>query len=82
MDNHITGILLALAGLTGVIYACISFLKNREKTSNIKLILYSGVIGAVIFMIGLGLVIFTTDEEIIFTPYGQLKQKQITDPLI
>ena len=82
MDNHITGIILALAGLTGVIYAGIAFLKNRGKTKHIKLILYSGVIGAVLFVIGLGLVIITTDKEIIFAPYGQLKQKQITNPLI
>ena len=73
MTNHTTGIILALIGLSVLVYACIGFLKNRNHTKHIKLLIYSGIIGAICFITGMGIVSNTGGEEISFTPYGLLK---------
>ena len=72
MTNHTTGIILALIGLSALVYACIGFLKNRKNTKHIKLLIYSGIIGAIVFIVGMSIVQNTTDEERSFMPYGFL----------
>jgi hypothetical protein len=62
MEKRVLGIILSLLGVAGLIYAGISFLNGGEDTRNIKLIIFSGVLGAIFFFAGIGLVRNTNDK--------------------
>jgi len=62
MEKRLLGIILSLLGVIGLIYAGVSFLNGGEGTRNIKLIIFSGVLGAIFFFAGIGLVRNTKDK--------------------
>ena len=62
MEKRVLGIILSLLGVAGLIYAGISFLNGGEDTRNIKLIIFAGVLGAIFFFAGIGLVRNTNDK--------------------
>ena len=72
---HITGSLLSFIGFAGLLYTAISFLRN-SKSKNIKAAIYSGIIGTIFLIAGIGLVLSSPEEETIFIPYGSLKKLQ------
>jgi hypothetical protein len=71
---HITGSLLSFLGFAGLLCAGICLLKNKDK--NLKLAIYSGVIGTIFLIAGIGMIISAPEEEVIFMPYGSLKKIQ------
>lgn len=62
MEKRILGIILSLLGVVGLIYAGMSFMNGGEGTRNVKAIIFSGVIGAVFFFAGIGLIRNTKDK--------------------
>ncbi len=62
MEKRILGIILSLLGVAGLVYAGISFLNGGNDTKNIKLIIFSGILGAIFFFAGIGLVRNTKDK--------------------
>ena len=56
------GILLSFLGIAGLIYAGIAFLQGDADTRNLKVILFAGVLGAIFFFAGIGLVQSTRDK--------------------
>ncbi len=62
MEKRIIGVILSLLGVAGLIYAGMSFLNGGEGTRNIKLIIFSGVLGAIFFFAGIGLIRNTNDK--------------------
>lgn len=62
MEKRILGIILSLLGVVGLIYAGISFLSGGTDTKNIKLIIFTGILGAIFFFAGIGLVRNTKDK--------------------
>ncbi len=62
MEKRILGVILSLLGVSGLIYAGVSFLNGGDSTRNIKLIIFAGVLGAVFFTAGIGLIKSTHDK--------------------
>ena len=62
MEKRILGIILSLLGVIGLIYAGISFMNGGTGTRNIKVIIFSGILGAIFFFAGVGLVRNTKDK--------------------
>jgi uncharacterized membrane protein len=62
MEKRILGIILSLLGVIGLIYAGITFVNGGSGTKNIKAIIFSGVIGAIFFFAGIGLIKNTKDK--------------------
>ena len=62
MEKRILGIILSLLGIAGLIYAGVSFMNGGEGTRNIKAIIFSGVLGAIFFFAGIGLIRNTKDK--------------------
>jgi len=62
MEKRILGIILSLLGIAGLIYAGISFMNGGETSRNIKAIIFSGVLGAIFFFAGIGLIRNTKDK--------------------
>ncbi len=62
MEKRILGIMLSLLGVVGLIYAGISFMNGGTGERNIKAIIFSGVIGAIFFFAGIGLIRNTKDK--------------------
>ena len=63
MEKRILGIILSLMGIIGLIYAGAAFLNGNSNTRNIKLIIISGVLGAIFFIAGVSLIGNTKDKE-------------------
>lgn len=63
MEKRILGIILSLLGIIGLIYAGISFMKEDSGEQNIKSILIYGLLGAIFFVAGIGLIKSTKDKE-------------------
>lgn len=63
MEKRVLGIILSLLGVIGLIYAGISFMNGSSDTTNVKAIIFSGVLGAVFFFAGIGLIKNTKDKE-------------------
>ena len=61
MEKRILGIILSLLGIAGLIYAGLYFLNGGEGTRNIKLIIFTGVLGTIFFFAGIGLIRNTKD---------------------
>jgi uncharacterized membrane protein len=55
------GVVLTVLGIVGLIYAAILFVQNSGK-DNIKNLIVWGVLGAVFFFTGIGLVKTTKDD--------------------
>ncbi len=62
MEKRVLGIILSLLGVGGIIYAAISFINGGSGTGNIKLIAAFGIVGAIFFFAGIGLVRNTNDK--------------------
>lgn len=62
MEKRVLGIILTLLGVAGIIYAGVSFMNGGEGTRNIKVIIASGVIGAIFFFAGIALISKTHDK--------------------
>lgn len=63
MEKRVLGILLAILGILGLVYAGFSFLNNGEGTRNIKSMLTFGILGTVFFVAGISLIKSTKDKE-------------------
>lgn len=62
MEKRVLGIILTILGIIGLIYAGISFMQTGIGTKDIKVIIFSGVLGAIFFSAGIGLVRNTKDK--------------------
>jgi len=62
MEKRVLGIILSLLGIAGLIYAGFSFMNGGTATRNIKAIIVAGIIGAIFFFAGIGLVRNTKDK--------------------
>ena len=62
MEKRVLGIVLSLLGIAGLVYAGIQFMNGGEGTRNIKAIIFSGLLGAVFFFAGIGLIRNTKDK--------------------
>ncbi len=62
MEKRIFGIILTLLGIAGLIYAGIVFMDGGSGVKNIKSIIFSGILGAIFFFAGIGLLRNTKDK--------------------
>lgn len=62
MEKRTLGIILALLGMVGLILAGVNFLNGGTDTHNIKQIILYGVLGAIFFFAGVGLIRNTRDR--------------------
>ena len=62
MEKRVLGIILALAGVVGLILAGVNFINGGANTHNIKQIILYGVLGAIFFFAGIGLIRNTRDK--------------------
>lgn len=62
MEKRILGIILSLLGIAGLIYTGFSFINGGTGTRNVKMIIVTGIIGAIFFFAGIGLVRNTKDK--------------------
>jgi len=63
MEKRVLGIILTLLGVAGLIYAGIVFMNGGSGVRNIKSIIFSGILGAIFFFAGIGLIRNTKDKE-------------------
>ena len=63
MEKRILGILLAVLGILGLVYAGFSFLNNGEGTRNIKSMVTFGILGGIFFIAGISLISKTNDND-------------------
>ena len=62
MEKRVLGLILSILGIIGLIYAGVAFLNGDADTRNIKVILFAGILGAIFFFAGIGLVQNTKDK--------------------
>ena len=62
MEKRVLGIILSLLGVIGLIMAAVNFMNGGSGNKNIKEILIYGVLGAIFFFAGIGLVRNTKDK--------------------
>ncbi|GAB2825190.1 hypothetical protein [Ferruginibacter profundus] len=62
MEKRVLGIILSLLGVAGLIYAGVYFMNGGTGTRNVKAIIVAGIIGAIFFFAGIGLVRNTKDK--------------------
>ena len=62
MEKRILGIILTLLGVAGLLYAGISFMNGGTASKTIKAIIFAGILGAVFFSAGIGLIKNTNDK--------------------
>jgi uncharacterized membrane protein len=62
MEKRVIGIILTLIGVIGLIYAGITFMNTSGDNKNIKAIIFSGLLGAIFFFSGIGLIKNTSDK--------------------
>lgn len=62
MEKRILGILLTLLGIIGLVAAAAYFMNGGEGTRNIKSIVIFGILGAIFFFAGIGLIQNTKDK--------------------
>lgn len=62
MEKRVLGIVLSVLGIAGLIYAGVQFMNGGDGTRNIKSIIFTGVLGAVFFFAGIGLIKNTSDK--------------------
>lgn len=63
MEKRILGIILSILGIIGLLYCGISFISGGSGEKNVKLIIFTGIIGAIFFFAGIALVKNTKDKE-------------------
>lgn len=62
MEKRLLGIILSLAGIAGLIYAGVNFMNGGTGERNLKAIIITGVLGAIFFFAGIGLIRNTKDK--------------------
>jgi uncharacterized membrane protein len=62
MEKRILGIILSHLGVVGLINAGISFINGGSGEKNIKTIIVTGIVGAIFFFPGIGLIRNTKDK--------------------
>jgi uncharacterized membrane protein len=62
MEKRVLGIILSILGVAGLIYAGITFMNGGTGAKSIKAIIFSGVLGAIFFFAGIGLIKNTQDK--------------------
>jgi len=62
MEKRLLGIILTLLGVVGLIYAGITFMDTGSNAKHIKAIIFSGLLGAIFFFSGIGLIRNTKDK--------------------
>lgn len=62
MEKRVIGIVLVLAGMIGLILAGVNFMNGGATTHNIKQIILYGILGAIFFSAGIGLIRNTRDR--------------------
>ena len=62
MEKRILGIILAILGLIGLIIAAVVFMNGGESSRHVKSIFVYGILGAIFFFSGIGLVKRTNDK--------------------
>jgi hypothetical protein len=62
MEKRTLGFILALIGVVGLILAGVNFLNGGSNTHNVKQIIMYGVLGAIFFFAGVGLIRNTRDK--------------------
>jgi hypothetical protein len=62
MEKRVLGIILSIVGIIGLIIAAISIVNGSGSNRGIKEILVFGVLGAIFFFAGIGLVRNTSDK--------------------
>ena len=61
MEKRIFGIILTLLGIVGLIAAAMQFINTGGGTRDIKMIAVYGLLGAIFFFAGIGLIRSTKD---------------------
>lgn len=62
MEKRVLGIILSLLGVVGLILAAVNFMNGGSGTRNVKEIVIYGILGAIFFFAGIGLVRSTKDK--------------------
>jgi len=62
MEKRVLGMILALVGVVGLILAGVNFINGGTSAHNIKQIILYGVLGAIFFFAGVGLIRNTRDK--------------------
>ncbi|MEO6547059.1 MAG: hypothetical protein ABIN94_03640 [Ferruginibacter sp.] len=62
MEKRVLGIILTILGIVGLIAAGYNFMNGGQGTRNIKEIILYGVLGAIFFAAGIGLIQNTRDK--------------------
>ena len=62
MEKRVLGIILAIVGIIGLIIAAVSIVNGTGSNRGIKEILVFGILGAIFFFAGIGLVRNTSDK--------------------
>lgn len=62
MEKRILGLILSVLGVIGLIYAGITFLNGGLAGRNLRVIIFAGVLGAIFFSAGIGLIKRTKDK--------------------
>lgn len=62
MEKRILGVVLSILGAIGLIYAGIIFLNGGMEGKQIRAVLFAGILGAIFFFAGIGLVKNTSDK--------------------
>ncbi len=62
MEKRIFGIILSLLGIAGLIMAAFNFMNGGYGEKNIKEIIIYGILGAIFFFAGVGLLRSTKDK--------------------
>jgi uncharacterized membrane protein len=57
------GIILTILGIVGLIYAAVVFVNSQGSNRQIKVLIVYGLLGAIFFFTGIGLVRSTRDDS-------------------
>lgn len=60
--KRVFGVILTLLGIVGLIYAAIVFMDTEGTGNQIKTLLVYGILGAIFFFTGIGLIRNTQDD--------------------
>jgi hypothetical protein len=62
MEKRVIGIILTFLGIAGLILAAVNFMNGGGGMKNVKEIIIYGILGAIFFFAGIGLVRSTKDR--------------------
>ena len=62
MEKRVLGIILSVLGVIGLIMAAVNFMNGGSDNKNVKEILIYGILGAIFFFAGIGLIRNTQDK--------------------